>query len=91
MTEKFTIFFLLLQEMFLEKLGNILLTIAGYQSAEMYTIIVQNVFCSPIDEHLYWCTERGIKLDPSPFTTEFDWVILIYHNIINICKPGSFV
>lgn len=54
--------------MFLEKLGNILLTIAGYQSAEMYTIIVQNVFCSPVDEHLYWCTERGIKLDPSPFT-----------------------
>lgn len=64
MTEKFTNFFLLLQEMF----RNILLTIAGYQSAEMYTIIVQNVFCSPIDEHLYWCTERGIKLDPSPFT-----------------------
>lgn len=54
MTEKFTIFFLLLQEMF--------------QSAEMYTIIVQNVFCSLVDEHLYWCTERGIKLDPSPFT-----------------------
>lgn len=82
--------------MFLEKLGNILLTIAGYQSAEMYTIIVQNVFCSLVDEHLYWCTERGIKLDPSPFycyltITEFDWVILIYHNIINICKPGSFV
>lgn len=64
MTEKFTNFFLLLQEMF----RNILLTIAGYQSAEMYTIIVQNVFCSPIDEHLFWCTERGIKLDPSPFT-----------------------
>lgn len=64
MTEKFTNFFLLLQEMF----RNILLTIAGYQSAEMYTIIVQNVFCSPVDEHLYWCTERGIKLDPSPFT-----------------------
>lgn len=54
--------------MFLEKLRNILLTIAGYQSAEMYTIIVQNVFCSLVDEHLYWCTERGIKLDPSPFT-----------------------
>lgn len=64
MTENFTNFFLLLQEMF----RNILLTIAGYQSAEMYTIIVQNVFCSPIDEHLFWCTERGIKLDPSPFT-----------------------
>lgn len=62
MTEKFTIFFLLLQEMFLEKLGNILLTIAGYQSAEMYAIIVQNVFCSLVDEHLYWCTERGINL-----------------------------
>lgn len=80
MTEKFTIFFLLLQEMFLEKLGNILLTIAGYQSAEMYAIIVQNVFCSPIDEHLFWCTERGIKLLLLLllFTISgFDWVIFI--------------